>query len=124
MSSIQKWLIFSFSMLALAAVYIGLKFTDAVFGLLEIEDPLRNIVPLADIIGLVCGIVAFIVLYKHPRANDFGLEVIKEVKKVTWPTFLETRASTIVVLVMVAIMSVILGIFDWVWATLTNLIYS
>jgi len=111
-------------MLALAAVYLGLKMTEGFLGLLEIEDPLRSIFPLADIVGLVCGAVTFVVLYKHPKANDFGLEVIKEVKKVTWPSFIETRASTIVVLVMVAIMSVILGLFDWVWATLTNLIYS
>jgi len=124
MSSVQKWLLLSFALLALVGVYIGLKMTEGFLGLLEIEDPLRNIFPLADIVGLVCGGVIFAVLYKHPKSNDFGTEVVKEVKKVTWPSFLETRASTIVVLIMVAIMSVILGIFDWVWATLTNFIYS
>ncbi len=123
MSSNQKWLLFSFAMLALIGIYLGLKMTEAAFGLLEIEDPLRSVFPVANIVGLVVGLVIFIVLYKHPKASEFGMEVIKETKKVTWPGFIETRASTIVVLVMVTIMSVILGVFDFFWSSITNLIY-
>ncbi|MBL7684614.1 MAG: preprotein translocase subunit SecE [Deltaproteobacteria bacterium] len=53
--------------------------------------------------------------------NSFGLEVISELGKVTWPTQKETVASTGVILVMVAIASGILFVFDTVWSMLTRL---
>ena len=36
----------------------------------------------------------------------------------------ETRAGTIVVFVMTAILTVILGLYDWIFGSLTGLIYS
>jgi preprotein translocase subunit SecE len=43
---------------------------------------------------------------------------------VTWPTAKETRAATIVVIVMTLIAAVILFAFDLVWSQLTELVYG
>jgi preprotein translocase subunit SecE len=47
-----------------------------------------------------------------------------ELKKVTWPTPKEVRTATVVVLVMSIISALILGLFDFVWSNLTELVYG
>ena len=39
-------------------------------------------------------------------------DVISELRKVTWPTFAETRYLTIVVAIVAIVIGVILGLFD------------
>jgi preprotein translocase subunit SecE len=46
--------------------------------------------------------------------QDYIRDVRVEMSKVTWPTRDELRESTIVVLVMVAVMTVFIGIVDWI----------
>ena len=51
-------------------------------------------------------------------------EVASELKKVTWPTAKEVRTATLVVIVMAIISAIILGLFDFVWSNLTELVYG
>jgi preprotein translocase subunit SecE len=48
------------------------------------------------------------------RAPEFLNECWAELKKVHWPTRDETRAATIAVVVGVIVVSVYLGVVDWV----------
>ncbi len=78
-------------------------------------------------ISLIAGALAVItgvVLYRHDRVYTLANEVAGELKKVTWPTAKEVRTATIVVLVMSIISAVILGLFDFVWSNLTELVYG
>ena len=50
------------------------------------------------------------------KITQFIKEARIELKKVTWPTPKQTMASTAVVIILVFILSVILGIFDFVLA--------
>lgn len=78
----------------------------------------------SDLLGLLGGITVTVVLLLHERANRLGLEVANELRNVTWPTWPETRVSTIVVLVTTIIVSVILGLFDALWGMVTGAIYK
>jgi preprotein translocase subunit SecE len=78
-------------------------------------------------ITLGSGVVTlglFVYLYRHERTYGLATEVAAELKKVTWPTAKETRAATIVVMVMTLISATILGLFDLVWSQLTKMIYG
>jgi preprotein translocase subunit SecE len=70
--------------------------------------------------ALICGIV----LYRNDRAYGLANEVSMELQKVTWPSAKEVRAATIVVIVMSVISALILGMFDFVWSNLTELVYG
>ena len=70
------------------------------------------------------AVVAGVVLYRNDRIYHLANEVTGELKKVTWPTAKEVRTSTIVVIVMAIISAVILGLFDFVWSNLTELVYG
>ena len=63
-------------------------------------------------------------LYRNDRVYHLANEVAAELKKVTWPTAKEVRAATIVVIVMAIISALILGLFDFVWSNLTELVYG
>lgn len=53
---------------------------------------------------------------------QFFQEVKRETKKVTWPTFVETRTATIMVFIMVAISSLFLFTADQIIAGLIKFI--
>lgn len=60
-------------------------------------------------------VVAFIVFFSLQFNKKFlawSDEVIAEIKKVVWPPLKDTRAMTVVVIVMVFISSIIISVFD------------
>jgi preprotein translocase subunit SecE len=46
------------------------------------------------------------------RTRDFTLEVVEELKKVTWPDQAQLKSATIVILVFCAIVSAIIWVMD------------
>ena len=46
------------------------------------------------------------------RTRDFTLEVVEELKKVTWPDRAQLKSATIVILVFCAIVSAIIWVMD------------
>jgi preprotein translocase subunit SecE len=65
-----------------------------------------------------------ILMYRSDRYYYLANEVASELKKVTWPSAKEVRTATLVVIVMAIISAVILGLFDFVWSNLTELVYG
>ena len=78
-------------------------------------------------ISMFAGVVAILAstfLYRSDRIYGLANEVAQELKKVTWPTAKEVRSATMVVIVMAVVSAVILGIFDFAWSNLTELVYG
>jgi preprotein translocase subunit SecE len=46
------------------------------------------------------------------RTRDFTLEVVDEIKKVTWPDWPQLKNSTLVILAFVIIVSIIIWVMD------------
>lgn len=74
----------------------------------------------AAFIATITGVV----MYRSDKYYYLANEVASELKKVTWPTSKEVRTATFVVIVMAIISAVILGLFDFVWSNLTELVYG
>ncbi len=60
---------------------------------------------------------------KPNRVTRWWRETIGELRKVTWPTPKEAWRLTKLVLIVMAGMSVMLGIFDFIFSTLISLLY-
>jgi preprotein translocase SecE subunit len=75
---------------------------------------------IATIAALVTGVLA----YRNERIHTLANEVAGELKKVAWPGAKEVKQATIVVIIMTLISASILGVFDFLWAKLTDLIYG
>jgi preprotein translocase subunit SecE len=112
----------------LAAIAIGVfleKVLGLVFSYTRWNDPavFGEDWTLSTILGFAVAAVAAIVAWRTPKVQTTSLEIAGELKKVTWPTFRETRAATVAVVVATFIAAVILGVFDYVWAKVSSLIY-
>lgn len=78
-------------------------------------------------ITLIAAVVALFVgisLYRNDRIYALANEVATELKKVTWPTAKEVRTATSVVIIMAIVSAVILGVFDFAWSNITELVYG
>jgi preprotein translocase subunit SecE len=76
--------------------------------------------PLTTVMAYVLCATAGIVAWKHQRTFALANEVVDELAKVTWPSRQETGNATVVVVVTVLLCSAYLGLFDFLWLTLTN----
>jgi preprotein translocase subunit SecE len=65
-----------------------------------------------------------VLMYRSDKYYTLANEVAAELKKVTWPTGKEVRSATVVVIVMAIISALILGLFDFVWSNVTELVYG
>lgn len=73
--------------------------------------------PAVIYISSILSAVLFVFfLAKDQERHKYFLDSIGELRKVTWPSFIDTRRMTIVVCVVVGIFSMILSAFDFVWA--------
>ena len=79
---------------------------------------------LSDLLGILTGIVGAAALKRHEKVNTLAHEIANELSKVTWPTWPETRSSTVVVIIVTLICALGFAFFDFIWSNLTGLIYS
>ena len=76
------------------------------------------------IASAIVATAAGVIMYRSDKYYYLANEVAAELKKVTWPTAKEVRTATMVVVIMAIISAVILGLFDFVWSNLTELVYG
>ena len=120
----KNWVNIGFSLIALVVFFVSKQVMLLVFDLFRLPVFDEWVVSLPVITALVLGLVTFFGLKKWNAANQFGLEVVSELAKVTWPLRKETLVSTVIVAIMVGIASLFLVTFDTVWAFLTTKFFS
>ncbi|MBN8467217.1 preprotein translocase subunit SecE [Corallococcus sp. AB004] len=64
--------------------------------------------------GYVVALALVLAAYFHPRTHTLSIDVASELMKVTWPTWSETRASTMAVVVASLVAAVLLFCIDTV----------
>ncbi len=115
-----------------AAIIVGVFLTrvlGAVLNQAGINDPRLDLgfIELGNVSTLVGYCVAFlaaIVVWRMPRTQQVSLDVVMELRRVTWPSWRETRAATIAVIVASFVAAVILGLFDYGWGALAAWVYK
>lgn len=91
-------------------------------GLSERYDDLFQ--PVSLVVALVIGALSTFILAKNKERHEYYLASIAELRKVTWPSFPDTRRLTIVVCVVVGIFAAILAAFDLIWAEVLGTILT
>jgi len=80
----------------------------------------------SDLAGYACYALAgaaALLTWRNVRAHTVSLEVAGELKKVTWPSFRETRAATVAVVVATFVAAAVLGFLDLFWGWLSSKVY-
>ncbi len=112
----------------LAALALGVfleKILGLVFSYARWNDPavFGEDWTLTTVLGFAIAAIAAVVAWRTPKTQTVSLEIASELKKVTWPTLRETRAATVAVVIATFAAAIILGVFDYVWARLSSLVY-
>ncbi len=81
---------------------------------------LNNLVPLLTL-GIAMGIAEYV--RRNAKGNKFGIEVVSELRKVSWPASKDVRGTTLVVLGVTLVVSFILFLFDKVFDGLIGLLF-
>src|SRR6267142_2604721 len=96
----------------------------AVFGAFGPTQPLAGDWTWCSVIGLGLTAATAVYLWTNPRTHEVSLEIVAELRKVSWPSFAETKAATIAVVLFSLIAAVVLGIFDVAWQWVTDKIQN
>jgi len=100
----------------------------AAFGSWNVTQPLTR--PLwndwtwCSFIGLAIAGAAALYIWVTPKTHDVSLDIVAELRKVSWPSLPETRAATVAVIVASLIAAALLGMFDVLWQFLTDKIQN
>jgi preprotein translocase subunit SecE len=112
----------------LAAIVVG-KFLEKIAALVFSYARLNDATVLVEgwtvstVIGFAVAAVVAVVVWRIPKTQTVSLEIALELKRVTWPSLRETRASTVAVVVASFIAAIVLGVFDFIWGRLSSLVY-
>jgi preprotein translocase SecE subunit len=111
----RKWIYLSYVMIIGLVGYVLHKAIFLGLSAAKLPNPkVLQVMPASAVAGFVVATLAGWIYFSRPHVSTFALEVLQELKKVTWPEKKMAYMSTIVVVVVVMIASVILGFFDWV----------
>jgi preprotein translocase SecE subunit len=98
---------------------VASQLSEALFNGFDI--PVNNdfVLTVPQYIGIAIAGLALLIVLKNAVAMGFFSEVVVEMSKVVYPTPKESALSAGVVIVMVGIATVLLVVYDWVWALVT-----
>jgi preprotein translocase subunit SecE len=112
---------------ALAAIVVGFFLEHVLMGVFawaRVNDStLFAGYTVSSVIGFGTAIVLAVALWRLPRTHTLSMQVAEELRRVTWPSFRETRAATLAVIAASAIAAAVLGVFDFVWSWLSQQVY-
>lgn len=76
----------------------------------------------ATVLAAAFGIGMTIFLKSDKDRHEYLLSSITELRKVSWPSWADTKRMTLIVVIVCGIFAVIVGVFDVLWAKALNLL--
>ncbi len=116
----QRYILMGFMSVA---AFLGFAVRGLVVPLLariEVVDPQIGFFSGTDALGIIVGVVTFLVMNRHPVVHGFSDESVTELRKVVWPDKEETVRSATVVVVTTLFIAATLAMYDFVWARVTS----
>ena len=122
----ERSFLYSLYALGLVLWYVLYKFFSNIVGLLV---PVHQLGPftmdqLMALFGLGISMALVQVVWRNQKAKEYGIEVVVETKKVSWPNKKEIQGSTLIVLVMVVITTIIIFMLDKIFDYLIKLFFQ
>ena len=116
------WLKLSYLVCALISSFVMWKFFQTLGIQFSWLDKYSWFQSVAIVASLAIGFLFVFWLKSDKERDEYFLQSIAELRKVTWPSAAETKQKTIVVCVVVGVFAVILAFFDFVWTKALGLL--
>ena len=119
MGNDRKWIYLSYAIIIALVAWVLHKAIFLGLTIARLPNPkLLQVAPASAVAAIVIASIAGLIYFKKPHVELFSLEVLQELKKVTWPLRdTATKATMVVVVVVGFVAAVLLGmdsIINWV----------
>ena len=118
-----KWIQTAVTLCCLLLAYILIRFFGQIGEWFDLESKINQFLIISQLVSVLISFGVFIYVMKNPVISTFLKEVYQEAIKVVWPDKNETVKHTIGIMIGVAIVGFLLGIFDFVATWLLSLIH-
>ncbi|MCB0327648.1 MAG: preprotein translocase subunit SecE [Bdellovibrionales bacterium] len=114
MANDRKWIVLSFIGLSMLVAWVLHQAGALALSIARTPNPMvLEVLPASAVISIFVTSLAGFFYFRRPVVQEYSMEVLQELRKVTWPMKKMTYASTIVVLVACVLFAGILGVLDW-----------
>jgi preprotein translocase subunit SecE len=115
-STLDRWVYGSFLAGSALLGYVMWAAATYLTGFYDLETSIARIDLVLQGFGIGVAAVSMLVLSFNESAFGYMEEVVSEVSKMTWPSPKDTHGATFVVMLMVLVIGLILGFFDFVFS--------
>ena len=123
MASDRKWIYLSFVTAVLILSWVLSQALSLGVQYVKLPNPMvMGVLPASSLVALGVMSISGYFYFRQEKVQAFSLEVMQEMRKVTWPPRKNAYLSTIMVVVATIIVAVILGLFDWLCGSLMDLV--
>jgi preprotein translocase subunit SecE len=119
----KKWINAFIAINALLLGYVVIRFIETLGEWFDLEAKIGNFLAFSQGLGVLSGLVAFIVIYKNKKWITYLDEVYGELLKVIWPERDSVVKATIGIIIGVSIASGLFVLVDFIFQKLLGLIY-
>lgn len=119
----KKWLNSFVAICAVLSGYIVIQFTEKMGEWFDLEAKIPYFLGVSQGIGIIIGLVVFLVVTNHKVARSYLEQVYDELVKVIWPDSESVVKSTIGILIGLAIFSSIFVSVDYLFRKVLELVY-
>lgn len=124
MEGLSRWVNLGFVFATLVVSWVFGHVVESVFTLVEHTNRhfLGENLTEASLYGLVGAVVLSLVLWRNSNIYNACLYIAQELKKVTWPSWDDTKSATKTVVIVSVVVACILATFDFTFQRITNMI--
>ncbi len=119
----KKWINAFIAFCSILLAFILIRFVLQLGEWFDLEAKIQYFRGVAQGIGIVAGLILFLVVSKNEKAKNFLDEVYGELLKVVWPDQDSVVKMTIGIVIGISIVSSILVFMDYIFRSLLGLLY-
>ncbi len=119
----QKWINSLVAVFSIIVAFIVIRFSETMGEWFDLEAKVPNFGLVAQGLGIVLGLVSFVLIVKNKSAYSHLKEVYGELTKVIWPDKDTILKITIGLVISLSIVSGFFVLVDFIFSEVLNLLY-
>jgi preprotein translocase subunit SecE len=119
----NKWINGLVAIFAVLSGYIASKFLDQLSIWFDLEAKMSSFGLISQSLGIVVGVVVFIILIKNEFTSNYFKDVFNELLKVVWPSREATLKITMGLVIALVIVASIFVSADFIFKKILSLLY-
>lgn len=119
----SKWINALVAIAAVLAGFVVTKFVDQLGAWFDLEAKLSSFSVVSQGLGVVTGLLVFVIVLKNSKTSAYLEEVYHELLKVVWPSKDTTMKMTVGIAIALVVVAGIFVFVDFVFKKILSFVY-